>query len=187
MLDFVICHARIVDGTGATSVPGDLAIVGDRIAAVGRVEGATRFKFDADGQTVAPGFIDIHTHDDRALLASPDMAMKVSQGVTTVVVGNRGVSLAPLTLDGAPPPLDLLGERADFRFERFADHLAALDSSPAAVNSACLVGHSTLRVGCMAALDRPAERAELDAMRGRLREALRAGAIGFSMESGLIP
>ena len=122
---------------------------------------------------MAPGFIDVHTHDDRALLANPDMAMKASQGVTTVVVGNCGISLAPLTLDGVPPPpLDLLGERSDYRFARFADYLAALDAAPPAINAACLVGHSTLRVGCMADVDRPATEAEIDAMRERLHEGL---------------
>src|SRR4029077_347760 len=134
-----------------------------------------------DGQAVAPGFIDVHTHDDRALLANPGMAMKASQGVTSVVVGNCGISLAPLSLDGVPrPPLDLLGERPDFRFVRFADYLAALDAAPAAVNAACMVGHSTLRVGCMGDVERPATAAEIDAMRMRLCEGLDARAIGFS-------
>ena len=82
-----------------------------------------------------------------------------------------------------PPPLDLLGEAADYRYERFAEYLAALDRTPAAINAACLVGHSTLRVGTMSALDRPADQAELARMGERLNEALDAGAIGMS--SGL--
>ena len=136
------------------------------------------------GRIVAPGFIDVHTHDDRALFATPEMAAKASQGVTTVVTGNCGISLAPLVLsDAPPPPLDLIGAPADYRYERFADYLAALDRAPAALNAACLVGHSTLRVGAMAALDRPADSTELARMGERLREALDAGAIGLS--SGL--
>ena len=141
-------------------------------------------EIDVTGNIVAPGFIDVHTHDDRALFATPEMAAKASQGVTTVVTGNCGISLAPLTIDHAPPPpLDLIGEAADYRYGRFADYLAALDRSPAALNAACLVGHSTLRVGAMSALDRPAEPHELARMGELLQEALDAGAVGMS--SGL--
>jgi len=179
--DLILRNARLVDGTGGPSATGDLAIAGGRIAALGKVEGRAVTELDVAGQAVAPGFIDVHTHDDRALLANPGMAMKASQGVTSVIVGNCGISLAPLTLDGIPPPpLDLLGERSDFRFARFADYLAALDETPAAINAACMVGHSTLRVGCMDDVERPASAKEIDAMRARLREGLEAGAIGFS-------
>ena len=138
-------------------------------------------EIDVSGKIVAPGFIDVHTHDDRALLASPDMAAKASQGVTTVVTGNCGVSLAPLTLDSRPPPpLDLIGDAADYAYPRFADYLDALDRSPPALNAACLVGHSTLRVGAMPELDRAARPDEIAAMGERLQEALDAGAIGMS-------
>src|SRR5690606_2307941 len=101
---------------------------------------AARQRVDATGKTVAPGFIDVHTHDDNALLRISDMAMKVSQGVTTVVVGNCGVSLAPLSPKGAPPPpLDLLGDRGEYRFPSFRDYFRALEDQPAATNAACLV------------------------------------------------
>ncbi len=184
--DLVFRNARIVDGSGAAATHGDVAIAGERIAAVGKVAERGRSEIDVKGQVVAPGFIDVHTHDDRALLVNPGMAMKASQGVTSVVVGNCGVSLAPLILDGAvPPPPDLVGrQRADFRFPRVAEYLNALDAAPAAVNAACLVGHSTLRVGCMADIKRPATAKEIDAMRVRLREGLAAGAIGFSTGLG---
>ena len=139
---------------------------------------------DVSGKIVAPGFIDVHTHDDRALFATPEMAAKASQGVTTVVTGNCGISLAPLLLDEAPPPpLDLIGDSADYRYGRFADYFAAFDRSPSALSAACLVGHSTLRVGAMNALDRPANDTELAQMCERLQEALDAGAVGLS--SGL--
>jgi N-acyl-D-amino-acid deacylase len=109
------------------------------------------------------------------------MAPKVSQGVTTVVTGNCGISLAPLTVRGPlPPPLDLVGDDERYRFTRFADYLDALDKAPAATNAACLVGHSTLRVGAMDKLDRPANEREIEAMRKQLAEALAAGAIGLS-------
>lgn len=185
MTGFILRGGEVIDGTGAARFGADVTISGDRIAAVGRPTPAAGMReIDCTGKIVAPGFIDVHTHDDRALFATPEMAMKASQGVTTVITGNCGISLAPLVPDRAPPPpLDLIGEAADFRYARFADYLAALDAAPPSVNAACLVGHSTLRVGAMAALDRPADKAETEAMRTRLREALDAGAIGLS--SGL--
>jgi N-acyl-D-amino-acid deacylase len=185
MTNWLLRGGEVIDGSGRTRRRADIAIAGDRIAEVGlvtRAQGAR--EIDVSGKIVAPGFIDVHTHDDRALFATPAMAAKASQGVTTVVTGNCGISLAPLVPDRSPPPpLDLLGEVADYRYARFADYLAALDQAPAALNAACLVGHSTLRVGAMAALDRPAEKAELARMGERLQEALDAGAVGLS--SGL--
>src|SRR6266849_9211466 len=166
MTDWILRGGEVVDGSGRPRRRADVAIAGDRIAAVGvvgKVAGA--LELDVSGRIVAPGFIDVHTHDDRALFATPAMAAKASQGVTTVVTGNCGISLAPLLLDGTPPPpLDLIGDPADYRYERFAEYLAALDKAPAALNAACLVGHSTLRVGAMSALDRAAEKAELAQM-----------------------
>jgi N-acyl-D-amino-acid deacylase len=185
MTDWILRGGEVIDGSGRPRWRADVAIAGDRIAAVGvvdKVAGAR--EIDVSGKIVAPGFIDVHTHDDRALFATPAMAAKASQGVTTVVTGNCGISLAPLVLDGAPPPpLDLIGDIADYHYAGFADYFAALDKTPAALNAACLVGHSTLRVGAMSALDRPAEKAELARMCERLQEALDAGAIGMS--SGL--
>jgi N-acyl-D-amino-acid deacylase len=185
MTDWILRGGEVIDGSGRTRRRADVAIAGERIASVGIVDKAAGAReIDVAGKIVAPGFIDVHTHDDRALFATPDMAAKACQGVTTVVTGNCGISLAPLMLDKAPPPpLDLIGATADYHYERFADYLTALDRAPAALNAACLVGHSTLRVGAMSALDRPAEEHELAEMRKRLQEALDAGAVGLS--SGL--
>lgn len=180
--DLVLRNGEVIDGTGAPPRRADVGIAGDRIVAVGDIPRASAAReIDVAGLAVAPGFIDVHTHDDRALFATPDMAMKVSQGVTTVITGNCGVSLAPLALSAAPPPpLDLIGGQGDYRFARFGDYLDALDAAPAAVNAAALVGHSTLRVGAMDDLQRAARPSEVEAMRARLAEALDAGAIGFS-------
>jgi N-acyl-D-amino-acid deacylase len=183
--DLVLRGGRVIDGSGAPSITADVAIAGERIAVVDRLPaGSGREEIDVAGLAVAPGFIDVHTHDDRALLSRPDMAPKVSQGVTTVITGNCGVSLAPAEPGRLlPPPLDLIGESQHFRFRRFADYLAALDAAPAAANAACLVGHSMLRAQTMDDLRRPANDGEIEAMRERLKEALAAGAIGLS--SGL--
>jgi N-acyl-D-amino-acid deacylase len=181
MVDVVLRGGTVIDGTGAPRVRADVAVTGDRITEIGEVSRNTGAReIDVSGKIVAPGFIDVHTHDDRALFASPDMAAKASQGVTTVITGNCGVSLAPLTVELVPPPLDLIGDATDYAYPRFFDYLSALDKNPAAINAACLVGHSTLRVGAMPDLDRPARDNEIAMMRERLQEALDAGAIGMS-------
>lgn len=179
----IIAGGQVINGSGAGRIRADVAIDGGRIAAVGDLSGwmASEERIEADGLIVAPGFIDVHTHDDRLMLAHPDMAPKVSQGVTTVVVGNCGISLAPLSLAGdPPPPLNLLGGRDDFRFPRFADYAEALDAAPAAVNAVALVGHSTLRAAVIDDLGRAATEKELARMGALLDEALAAGCAGLS-------
>jgi N-acyl-D-amino-acid deacylase len=178
----VIRNGTIVDGTGKPRFAGDLAISGGRIVEIGAVSARGAREIDAGGMVVAPGFIDAHTHDDRALLSMPDMAPKVSQGVTSVVAGNCGVSLAPLVLDGVPPPpLDLLGsETGWFRFARFRDLVAALEESPPALNCGLLVGHITLRHRVMDRMDRAAKPAEVAEMARQVSAAMSEGAIGFS-------
>jgi N-acyl-D-amino-acid deacylase len=179
--DTIIRNGTVIDGSGAPRAPGDVAIAGDRIAAVGRLDGwRAEVELDATGHVVAPGFIDVHTHDDRLLLALPEMTPKVSQGVTTVIAGNCGISLAPLVAEHAPPPLDLIGGEGGFRYARFADYLEELAARPATVNAAAMVGHTTLRVGTMDRLDRPATPSEIGRMRDLVAASLDAGAIGFS-------
>jgi len=181
LFDLVIRNGRVIDGSGAPAENADVAIVKDRVVAIDRIPaGSAERELDVSGKVVAPGFIDAHTHDDLALMVTPEMAPKASQGVTTVVTGNCGISLAPLVAVRPPPPLDLIGNADWYKFASFGDYLDALDASPAAVNSVSLVGHSTLRVGAMADLDRPATDEELAGMRDRLRRALDDGAIGLS-------
>ncbi len=182
MLDLVIEGGTVIDGTGAPRLRLDVGIVADRIVRLGDLSGVSAAKrFDASGSIVAPGFIDVHTHDDRLLLDAPVGAHpKLSQGVTTVITGNCGISLAPLHSLGTPPaPLDLLGA-APWRFDGFGDYLDELEQSGPAVNAACLVGHSTLRVRHMERLDRVATRSEQQRMASDLAMALEAGAIGMS-------
>ena len=180
--DILIRGGDVIDGGGGPRVRADVAVTDDRIVAIGdlgaMVAGA---EVDAAGLVVAPGFIDAHTHDDRAVLSGPDMTPKISQGVTTVVIGNCGVSLSPLALVGdPPPPMNLLGGREWYRYPTAAGYVAALDADPAAVNVAMLTGHSTLRAGVMDRLDRAATDDEIARMAGLLDEALDAGAVGFS-------
>lgn len=184
--DLLIRGGTVVDGTGGPPVAADVAICDDRIAAVGNLGGlAADDEIEAADLVVAPGFIDVHTHDDRLLLVDPDVTPKASQGVTTVVVGNCGVSIAPYGRAGAPPPpLNLLLRDDDRRFPGVAAYLDCLDRAPAALNSAFLVGHTTLRAEVMGDdLTRPAHEDEIATMRELLAEGLEAGAIGLS--SGL--
>jgi N-acyl-D-amino-acid deacylase len=183
--DIIISQAEIVDGTGALRFDADIGIKGDRIARIGDLsKAAGAMRIDGSGLVAAPGFIDAHTHDDRIMLSAGDMTPKVSQGVTTVVGGNCGVSLAPMPVPAtAPitPPLDLLDSTgAWFRYKTFGDYLTALEAQPPATNCAMLVGHSTLRVITMTDLGRAADDGEIAAMRGLVAEAMRAGAIGVS-------
>ena len=183
--DLLIRNATIIDGTGAARFDGDIGVRGERIAKIGRLDRAQAdVEVDASGKVAAPGFIDAHTHDDRLMLSAGEMAPKVSQGVTTVVAGNCGISLSPMPggMKGAvPSPLDLLDNEGKwFRFPTFGAYVEELGAHPAAANCALLVGHMTLRVATMDNLDRPATAAEIGRMRELVREALSAGAIGFS-------
>jgi N-acyl-D-amino-acid deacylase len=181
--DVILRGATILDGTGAPGFVAEVAVDDDRISAI-TPEGGLRGRqvIDIAGRCLAPGFIDVHTHDDRLVLIDPAMAPKVSQGISTVVVGNCGVSLAPLALgDRDPPqPLNLLGGRTDFRFASMAAYRTAVDAAEPAVNVAALVGHSSLRVAAMDSLDRPANDGEIETMRGHLAAALTEGASGLS-------
>ena len=183
--DLLIRNAAIIDGSGAARFGGDIGVRGDRIVRIGRLDAAKGdIEVDASGKVAAPGFIDAHTHDDRLMLSAGEMAPKVSQGVTTVVAGNCGISLSPMPdgmKGGVPAPLDLLDNEGKwFRFSTFGAYVEELGAHPAATNCALLVGHMTLRVATMDNLDRPATPAEIARMRAMVREALSSGAIGFS-------
>ena len=184
--DLVIRNATLIDGTGAARRTGDLAIRGDRIVALGAL-GAIHAaaEIDATGLVAAPGFIDVHTHDDRMLIDGGAMTPKVSQGVTTVIAGNCGISLAGLQVGagrgGPPQPLDLLdGSGEWFRFPTFRDYFAAFERQPAATNAGFLVGHSTLRVAAMNDVSRAASPAECRRMCMAIDEAMDAGVLGLS-------
>lgn len=173
----------VIDGSKAPRFEADVAISHGRISAVGDLRTHTADQsLDARGLVVAPGFIDAHTHDDIAVFDPGAMACKLSQGVTTVVVGNCGISAAPLR-DGMalPMPLTLLDLPVQGRFAGFADYMGALRAAPKALNVAALVGHTALRVTAMGGdTQRVASEGEIARMRGWLEEALQAGAMGLS-------
>lgn len=179
--DLAVVNGTVIDGSGEPKYRADVGIADGRIAAIG-VLGTDRARsvIDAEGLIVAPGFIDAHTHDDRAILATPDMLPKISQGITTVIAGNCGISLAPLCHCAPPAPLDLIDDGQAYVHPTFSAYLQAVEARPPAVNAAFLIGHSTLRVAAMAGLDRQASADEITVMRKLLQEALDAGALGVS-------
>jgi N-acyl-D-amino-acid deacylase len=181
--DFVIRNATLYDGTGAPPFEGDVAVENGRIQTVGSAAGEATEEIDADGQALAPGFIDVHTHDDFAAVLHPDMAFKVLGGVTTCVVGNCGMGAAPhraaVGMARAFHPQHELPE-----WEGYAGYLDRLDAHPPALNVAALVGHGTLRIAAMGGAKRDPSAAEMQTMKDSLHEGLEAGAVGLS--TGLI-
>ena len=178
-------NARIYDGTGRPAFAGEVLVSGDRVEAVGspgkfpcdRAEN----EIDLKGLALAPGFIDAHAHDDREVIDHPEMTPKISQGVTTVVTGNCGISLAAVTFESdPPPPMNLLGGRMAYSFPTMSDYARALEQSRPAVNVVSLVGHSSLRLAVMDDVTRPADEREIAAMSELLAKCMDAGASGFS-------
>ncbi|HEX8592614.1 MAG TPA: D-aminoacylase [Pseudomonas sp.] len=183
--DLLFRAVTVVDGTGAEPYIADLATLGDRIVAIGDLgEHAARRTVDGNGRCLMPGFIDVHTHDDTNVIRTPDMLAKISQGVTTVIVGNCGISASPVRLPGVPPdPMNLLGAKDAFVYPTFKAYVDAVEHAVPSVNVAALIGHTALRANVMDQFDRAALDVELDAMCLALKDALDAGAIGLS--SGL--
>jgi N-acyl-D-amino-acid deacylase len=183
-MDLIIRDATVFDGTGKPRFQADIGVTGDRIVAVGDLSASTADReIVATGKAVAPGFIDAHTHDDRAVLCGPEcMLCKMSQGVTTVVVGNCGISLSPVRMKSRPvPPLDLLGDESWWTFDSFGEYADRLARDPSPVNTYALIGHMSLRVEAMNNdTQRAATDKESEHMRQRLAAALAEGASGFS-------
>ncbi|MGV3681100.1 MAG: N-acyl-D-amino-acid deacylase family protein [Acidovorax sp.] len=180
-------NGTIIDGTDQPGWTGDLLMVGERIAALappGAIDpallaGMAGETIDCAGLVVAPGFIDVHTHDDAAAIDAPDMLPKLSQGVTTVIVGNCGISLAPVVTDAPAAPLSLLGKR-QFRHAGMADYARAVDAAQPSVNVAALLGHTALRMRHLRDLGQAATADERAAMAADMQEAMDAGALGLS-------
>lgn len=180
-MTLVLKGGMVLDGDGGAARRADVAIDGPRILAVAEdLAVADAEVRDVSGLIVAPGFIDTHTHDDGALIVDPRLVPKTSQGVTTVVVGNCGIALAPVSrpqVEGLGLPA-LAGEAGTFK--TFPDYLAAVAAARPAVNVVPLVGHTTLRQEVMGDPARAATATEIAAMATLLDGAMQAGAAGLS-------
>lgn len=192
--DVVIRDGTVVDGSGGPPRKADVGIVGGLIAAVGAVEGSAAHTLDAGGAIVTPGFVDLHTHYDGQVSWDADLMPSSIHGVTTCVMGSCGVGFAPChaadrqqliaLMEGVEDiPGSVLAEGLDWRWESFVEYLAALEQTPRAIDFGLQVPHDALRVFVMrerGLRGEAATDADLLAMRATLREALEAGAFGFS-------
>ena len=192
--DLRINGGIVIDGSGAQGTAADVGVRGGRIAAIGSFPGEATRTIDAGGMTVAPGFIDIHTHYDAQVFWDPMLSPSSCHGVTTIVGGNCGFSIAPLngTRDNADylmrmlarvegMPLEGLQQGVPWNWKSFGDYLDAI-SGTLAINAAFMVGHSALRCAVMGAraAGNPANAGEIATMQDLLRRSLAAGGLGFS-------
>jgi len=192
MLDYLIAGGMLVDGTGAAARRADVGIQGERIVAVGALDEVSRCRIDAEGLLVTPGFVDPHTHYDAQLHWDAYATPSSNHGVTSVIGGNCGFTLAPLRADDADyarrmlaqvegMPLAALEQGMTVDWESFGDFLDGLEGATA-LNAGFLVGHCALRRYVMGpeSQEREARPAELDALRELLHQSLAAGGLGLS-------
>jgi N-acyl-D-amino-acid deacylase len=193
MYDLIIRNGTIVDGSGMPRFRADVGIAGDRIAAIGKIHENARETIDADGHVVSPGLVDAHTHMDAQVFWDALGTCSCWHGVTSVVMGNCGFSLAPcaekdklLVMRNLERAEDISPEAMQagikWSWTTFAQYLDAVDRLPKGINYAAYMGHSALRTYVMGerAFDEQATTEDLQLMREELRDAIRAGAIGFT-------
>lgn len=182
MLDLIIRDTLIYDGTGTAPRRGEIAVEGDTIVSFDAGGSRARESIDGQGLAIAPGFIDVHTHDDFAAVLHPGMAFKTEGGVTTCIVGNCGMGAAPW------PQAERVARAFDSQtlpqWKGYRGYLSLLEQQPPAANIAALIGHGTVRTAAMGADARQPTKTEMDAMKASVCEGLEAGAVGLS--TGLI-
>jgi len=198
--DLIIRNGTIVDGTGAAPFKGDIAIDGDRIVAVGKIEGPARREIDAEGMIVTPGWVDIHTHYDGQATWDPLLAPSSWHGVTTAIMGNCGVGFAPVRPDAHKFLIELmegvedipgvaLTEGIDWTWESFPEYLDALESQKRAIDVGVHVPHAPVRayvLGERCNTDYEPTPEEIGQMAALVREGVEAGALGFSTSRTLL-
>jgi N-acyl-D-aspartate/D-glutamate deacylase len=194
MYDLIIRNGEVIDGAGSAAFPADVGVVGDRIATVGRIREHAINEIDAEGMVITPGFIDGHTHMDAQIFWDPLGTSSCWHGVTTVIMGHCGFTLAPagaankeLAIKNLERAEDISAQALatgipDWSWESFSEYLAALDQLPKAINYATNIGHSALRSWAMGerAFEAEASEDEIERMEREVRSAIRAGAFGFT-------
>jgi N-acyl-D-aspartate/D-glutamate deacylase len=197
--DLLIRGGTVVDGTGGPSREADVGIIGNRIAEIGKLTGGGTEEIDAKGKLVTPGFVDIHTHYDAQAVWDIHMAPSSLHGVTTAVMGNCGVGFAPCKpadrerlielMEGVEDiPGAVMHEGLKWEWESFSEYLTALEARPRDIDICALLPHAAVRVFVMG--DRAinlenANQADIAEMRQIAREAMQAGAFGFSTSRSL--
>jgi len=192
--DLVIRGGSVIDGTGSPAFTADIAVEDDRIVEIGKVEDKGKREIDADGQIVTPGFVDIHTHLDAQLAWDPIASSSCWHGVTSVVLGNCGVTFAPVSKGGATVLAEMMESVEDipaesilnglsWNWSSYGEYLDEVASLPKGVNVGGMVGHCAVRLAAMGerSIDEtPATREDIEAMVPMVKEAMDAGALGFS-------
>lgn len=193
MFDIVVHGGRVIDGSGLPAFRADVALTGDRIAAIGRLDSATtKSRIDATGLVVAPGMVDAHVHGDLALFHDPEHEAAVRQGITTYIIGQDGVAMAP----ASAATLDHMrrytaGFNGNFPTPGLSwnsmDEYLSLFKGRTSINAACLVPNGNVRMEVMGLQQRPPTPDELKQMRRLVREAMEQGAVGLSSGLDYIP
>ena len=180
--DLIIRDGTVYDGTGSGGERADIGVNSDRIVLVGDASSAeAAITIDARDHAAAPGFIDVHAHDDALIFEEPDMIGKSMQGVTTVINGNCGAGVVPMSVSRRTAEAGALPQ-----WDSYSGYFAAIEQQPPSINAASLVGYGTLRAGALGspAESRAPDEGERAQMRAWLRDGLEAGAVGMS--TGLI-
>ena len=191
--DLLIKNGRIIDGSGRPAFHGDVGVMNGKIAELGRLDGPARRTIEADGRAVAPGFVDNHCHYDAQVLWDPLCTFSCHHGATTVIIGNCSLALAPVKAHEREKlagmlsyveaiPMDVLQAGVPWNWESFPEYMRAIGQR-LGVNVGTLIGHSAVRLYAMGkdCSERDATPEELEVMRGLVREALEAGALGLSI------
>ncbi len=192
--DLVIRGGSVIDGTGSPAFTADIAVEDDRIVEIGKVDSRGKKEIDADGQIVTPGFVDIHTHLDAQLAWDPIASSSCWHGVTSVVLGNCGVTFAPVSKGGATVLAEMMESVEDipaesilnglsWNWSSYGEYLDEVASLPKGVNVGGMVGHCAVRLAAMGerSLDEtPATLEDIEIMVPMVKEAMDAGALGFS-------
>ncbi len=192
--DLIIRNGRIIDGSGMPSFNGNVAVKDGKIAGIGKFSGTAKREIDAQGLAVSPGFIDNHTHFDAQILWDPMLTSSCYHGVTSVVMGNCGLAIAPAKPNQGDTllrmlsrieaiPIDALRAGVDFGWETISDYLERIQQKMG-LNVGSLIGHSAVRQYVLGegASEREATADEIEQMREIIRGGMRAGALGFTTD-----